>query len=119
MCSRTLSSFVIAVSISIVLVAPTVSLTDQPRHARQVVGASFHPQVADGGPAVPPYPPKSYFRALTADGGAPVPPYPQPPVPVPWLLANPTSTLLADGGAPVPPYPQPPVPVPWLLANPK
>jgi hypothetical protein len=121
---RKLSSLVLAAFASFVLVAPSISSTDQPRHDQQVLGVPFHPQVADGGAPVPPYPPKSSFRALTADGGAPVPPYPkapainltadggapvpsypQPPIPAPSVSSKPQSTLLADGGAPVPPYP--------------
>lgn len=109
MYSRKLSSLVLAVFTSIVLVAPSVSSTDQPRQDRQSVAAPVRSQFADGGAPVPPYPPKSYFRPLTADGGAPVPPYPKPPV----------INLTADGGAPVPPYPQPPIRVPSVSANPQ
>src|SRR5216683_2456462 len=96
-----LSSLVLAAFTSIVLVAPSVSPTDQPRYDRQSVSAPIHPQVADGGAPVPPVPPNPHFNGLVADGGAPVPPVP-PPIP--------PSNLTADGGAPVPPVPPKPFP---------
>jgi len=124
MYSQKVISLVLVVFASIVLVAPSVSATDQPRHDGQSLPALVTPQVADGGAPVPPYPHKLYSKALIADGGAPVPPYPKPRVinlmadggarvpPYPKspiagspLSANPQATLSADGGAPVPPYP--------------
>jgi hypothetical protein len=109
MYSQKLSTLLLAVFASIVLVVSSVSSTDQPRHDDDSLVAPIQPQVADGGAPVPPYPPKSHFRALIADGGAPVPPYPKPRV----------INLTADGGAPVPPYPKPPIPVRSLSANPQ
>src|SRR5258708_27919675 len=96
MYSRKLSSLVLAVFTSIVLVAPSVSPTDQPRHDRQSVSAPIHPQVADGGAPVLPVPPNPDFNGLVADGGAPVPPVP---------TTIPPANLTADGGAPAPPLP--------------
>jgi hypothetical protein len=86
-----LSSLVLAVFASVVLVAPSVSSTDQPRHDGQSLAA--------GGAPVPPVPHFKQHKTLVADGGAPVPPVP-PIVP---------SNLVVDGGAPVPPVAKPPV----------
>ncbi|SRR6266849_4421394 len=91
-----LSSLVLVVLTSIVLVAPSVTSTDRPRHDGRAVAVPNQPQVADGGAPVPPVPPIKQPNALVADGGAPVPPVP-PPIP--------NSNLTADGGAPVPPVP--------------
>jgi len=91
-----LSSLVLAAFASIVLVAPSVSSTNQPRHDGQSLAAPIQRPVADGGAPVPPVPHFKQDKMLVADGGAPVPPVP-PPIP--------NSNLTADGGAPVPPVP--------------
>jgi hypothetical protein len=94
-----LSSLVLAVFASVVLVAPSVSSTDQPRHDGQSLAAPVQHPVADGGTPVPPVPHFKQHKTFVADGGAPVPPVP-PIVP---------SNLVVDGGAPVPPVAKPPV----------
>jgi hypothetical protein len=77
-----LSSLVLVVFTSIVLVAPSVTSTDQPRHRGRAVAAPapIQPHVADGGAPVPPVPPPIPNSNLTADGGAPVRPIPTPPM---------------------------------------
>jgi len=91
-----LSSLVLAAFASIVLVAPSVSSTDQPRHDGQSLAAPVQRAVADGGAPVPPVPHFKQHKTLVADGGAPVPP-------VPHKVS--LNTFIADGGAPVPPVP--------------
>ena len=85
-----LSSLVLAAFASIVLVAPSVSSTDQPRHDEQSPAAPVQRPVADGGAPVPPVPHFKQHKTLVADGGAPVPP-------VPHKVS--LNTFVADGGA--------------------
>lgn len=104
MFSRKLSSSLFGVVVSIVLVLPPVSSTQQLRNHGQSLAAPVGPRIADGGGPVPPYPPPPP-SVFVVDGGGPVPPYP-PPLPPSAGYTQPT--LLADGGGPVPPYPPPP-----------
>ena len=91
-----LSSLVLAAFALIVLVAPSVSSTDQPWHDGQSLAAPVQRPVADGGAPVPPVPHFKQHKTVVADGGAPVPP-------VPHKVS--LNTFVADGGAPVPPVP--------------
>ena len=75
-----LSSLVLVVLTSIVLVAPSVTSTDRPRHDGRAVAVPNQPQVADGGAPVPPVPHKSFFKTLIADGGASIALLAKPPM---------------------------------------